>query len=263
MASRILPAHRPFAMLAWGRQPNRSAVSFPNMSLADVEISRVREYWGWRPGMFWKSAAASAPTRSTLRGTALLVTSVDLSERSLELACRRWKSTALRIRLSFIVQRRRADQLRSRRAMRSDLFVRSDSPHSTSGPRARGAALVRAAGNVREDHGISPAFVEGAVDPADRKQRPILEAARPGGEELRSARSGSNYLHIFASREPRDPGAQGFRVRNIEVDHSFPCHITDYVEDRYVFPRNARARVPRTRTAFRVALMPETHEADT
>jgi hypothetical protein len=63
-------------------------------------------------------------------------------------------------------------------------------------------------------------------------------------------------IYTYSRRESRATlERRGFRVRNIEVDHSFPCHITDYVEDRYVFPCNARARVPRTRTAFRVALM--------
>jgi len=113
------------------------------------------------------------------------VTTVDLSEKSMELARKRAAVFGVEERIRFCPGN--AEQLSSfvpPGAVRFDLFLRCNSPHAESGRGAGAASEVQWPGNNRQNHGLSPSVLESRLDSGHGGQGSILETARRGGEKL-------------------------------------------------------------------------------
>ena len=164
------------------------------------------------------------------------VTSVDLSEKSLELAQQRIRVYGLQDQVKFY--RGNAEELSGLvpvEQVRPDLFVWRDSSHAASGAGAGGAAEVCAAGDDGEGDGVSPEVVEGDGDFAGRRAGAILETAGAGGEEFGGADGLPDHVYVFAGvRGGSCWSGMGFAARKIEVEHIFPYRIADYVKYQYV-----------------------------
>src|SRR5262249_41875240 len=102
-------------------------------------------------------------------------------------------------------QRRRVEQLRAARYLRSDLLVWRHSPHAASRARDGSTASICAAGYHHQADGVLPALLEGVLDSDGIRQRTILAAEGVGRRTLRSADRMSRHVYVHARRRAAAP----------------------------------------------------------
>ena len=85
----------------------------------------------------------------------------------------------------------------------------------------------------REDHGVQPLVVEGAVGPLRLRQGPFWKLNRLIAE-YSEAQTGCPVTYSYSrSSGRRWLEDHGFRVTDVIVDHIFPYSIPEYVKYQY------------------------------
>jgi len=247
-----------------------------SMSFADIEISRVRDYWNSRPCNIWHSTAPIGTSEyfdqvearkyfveyhipafaefPRWQGKKVLeigcgigtdtinfaragahVTTVDLSEKSMELARKRAAVFGLEDRIRFCSGN--AEQLSSFVPVEPyDLIYSFGVIHHTPHP---GAVLDQLRQYARPGTTVKimvyhrRSYKVGSILLTECKGRfwKLPELVARNSE----AQTGCPVTYTYTRREGRElMEAHGFRVRKTEVEHIFPYVIPDYVKYQYL-----------------------------